>query len=256
MLASDLIKSRTGAAAAYSVYFAKTSAKQESKNLVNAIASFKMRNKRDPTSIEMHRLKKFLKIEKETSVIEFKLSQREQKYERQQTEPRERKESVLMHSKVLVTPVKKKKFAARYNVYFEDDEVDQEKNERMAIKWFKRFNNRQPTKLESAGIKQFIKSEKTQLTELEYDVPIADDCKQTELDDAILKKLKTDCVVKKKLSTKYTLNFDDKQERQNGDEKQANKWFKRFNNRDPTQFEQENIKQFIKADKTDTIDID
>eukprot|EP01083_Nonionella_stella_P158447 515792_1 len=96
-------------------------------------------------------------------------------------------------SKVLVTPVKKKKTAARYNVYFENDAADKEHNEKLALKCFNRFNNREPTQLELAAIQQFIKSDQ-QLTEVEYNLPLEDDTDSTSK-NAILRTLKTNSVV-------------------------------------------------------------
>lgn len=266
MLSTAPVRSRTGISSAHKVYFDKSTAKKEAKNLSKAIESFKMRNRREPNALELNRLKQFLSVDKDTSLIEFELSVvagRRTRDEREQKSAFSSKKALsTTPSKVLVTPVKKKKTAARYNVYFEDDKekLDQIRNEKLAIKWFKRFNSREPTKLELAGIKQFTNSDKSELTEMEYEVPVEvdeeDEAKQTELDDEVLKRVKTDSVVQKRASTKYTLNFDDKEERQNGDERQAIRWFKRFNNREPTESEQKKIKQFVKSDRTDVIDLD
>eukprot|EP01083_Nonionella_stella_P173401 597999_1 len=260
MLATQPVKSKTGASAAYNVYFSKSNAKRAKKNLSAAIASFKMRNDREPNTFEVHRLKQFLSTENETSVVQFKLSvvsddsDNEEKEAVEKSKSKSKSKVTMTPSKVLVTPVKKKKTAARYNVYFENDAADKERNEKLALKWFNRFNNREPTQLELAAIQQFIKADQ-QLTEVEYNVPLEVDS-DSSAKKAVLRKLKTDSVVQKKDSTKYTLNFDDKQEREHGDDSQAMKWFKRFNNRDPTQEEKEKIKQFIKTDNPDTIDID
>eukprot|EP01084_Bolivina_argentea_P097391 175073_1 len=145
-----------------------------------------------------------------------------------------------------------------------DDEFDVTKNEKIAIKWFSRFNNRKPTKEEQENIKQFVKADKSGLTVCNFNVAINDDdCKDTEEDDKMFKmKMKKKSIVKKNNSTKYTLNFDGDNEKEDGDTKQATKWFKRFNNRNPTKDEQEKIKSFIKDDQdtitsvVDTIDVD
>jgi len=289
MLTTPSVKSRLGKSERYDVYFCKFSQKRKARNLERAIATFKLRNKREPNLLEINHIKEFISTKDKTNLIQFKLSivsdsDNEEDLNEEKSELLKGNNGGLVTtnkgpttpSKVLVTPVKKKKSAARYNVYFDDKQKNSSKNEKMAIKWFKRFNNREPTELELGGIKQFIAADKSQLTECEYEVPVSfvnknknklskdnmddhenDDRKETEEDDlTFLKKMKQDSVVKKDKSTKYTLNFDDEQERENGDEKQALKWFKRFNNRNPTTTEVEKIKAFIKADNDNTVDID
>eukprot|EP00484_Ammonia_sp_Unknown_P018929 CAMPEP_0197027222 /NCGR_PEP_ID=MMETSP1384-20130603/7176_1 /TAXON_ID=29189 /ORGANISM="Ammonia sp." /LENGTH=766 /DNA_ID=CAMNT_0042456035 /DNA_START=115 /DNA_END=2412 /DNA_ORIENTATION=+ len=263
MLKSRETHSRSGNATAYNVYFSQTHPKRDAINLRKAIRSFKMRNKREPSNTEMQRLKQFMTVDRDTSLIEFQLSvisDGDMESKADNAIQRRRAKVMTTPTKVLVTPVNKKKTAARYNVYFEENKskLDQTRNERMAIKWFKRFNNREPNKLELAGIKQFTNSDKAELTEVEYEVPVdRDDEKETEFDDEVQTKVKSDSVVEKKSSTKYTLNFDDDSARENGDERQALRWFKRFNNRQPTKAEQHKIQQFVRSDRAqpaDTID--
>merc|ERR1712154_581486 len=117
----------------------------------------------------------------------------------------------------------------------------QNRNNKLAIKWFKRFNDRNPTEKELDGIQQFINADKSGLTECEYNVPIDSDDN------------------KKNKSTKYTLNFNyDQNAGQSGNEKQAIKWFKVFNNRNPTDYEIKQIQQFVQTDNEQEaiIDID
>eukprot|EP00487_Bulimina_marginata_P009347 TRINITY_DN3745_c0_g1_i1.p1 TRINITY_DN3745_c0_g1~~TRINITY_DN3745_c0_g1_i1.p1 ORF type:complete len:155 (-),score=22.72 TRINITY_DN3745_c0_g1_i1:618-1082(-) len=146
MLTTQRIKSRTGVSEKYDVYFCKFDRKREEKNLLKAVKSFKMRNKREPTNLEVMRLKGFLATNfEQTSLVQFKLSvvsdsDDDDKEEQKEEVVSEKQQKIkTTPSKVLVTPVKKKKSAARYNVYFDDKNND--KNEKSAIKWVERFNN-------------------------------------------------------------------------------------------------------------------
>eukprot|EP01083_Nonionella_stella_P201312 736546_1 len=77
MVKTRIIKSRTGISETYNVYFDecdKNKKEKNEKNLLAAIESFKMRNKREPTQLEVFKLKKFLSINKNTKSINFRLS--------------------------------------------------------------------------------------------------------------------------------------------------------------------------------------
>merc|ERR1712200_94137 len=133
-------------------------------------------------------------------------------------------------SKVLVSPLMEKKTAKRFNVYFEKSKYSQKETEEIAIKWFNRFNKREPAEEELSRIRSFIEKD-ADLEEQEFMVGAK------------------------------TLNFediddDDDEKREDGDEEQAIKWFKRFNNREPSKEECHQIKQFVKADEDEMIDIE
>merc|ERR1712154_608885 len=126
----------------------------------------------------------------------------------------------------------------------------QNRNNKLAIKWFKRFNDRNPTEKELDGIQQFVNADKSELTECEYNIPIDQD-DDVKGNDDYYRKYKTDkfTINKKNKSMKYTLNFKyDESAQQSGNEKQAIKWFKVFNNRNPTDYEIKQIKQFVQTD--------
>merc|ERR1711997_732107 len=268
MFKTKRTKSKRGNAESYDVFFCKYNKEKEKENLLKAIDSFKIRNRREPNKLEIYSLKQFITTSnKETSSIQFKLSQvdddsdneydQEEKAEILETEKfRTTKPKQTTPSKVLVTPIKKKKSAARYNVYFNNNnKLNENRNNKLAIKWFKRFNDRNPTEKELDGIQQFINADKSGLTECEYNVPI--DCDDNKESD----NYKTDKFVvnKKNKSTKYTLNFNyDQNAGQSGNEKQAIKWFKVFNNRNPTDYEIKQIQQFVQTDNEQDaiIDID
>merc|ERR1711902_388451 len=242
---------------AYDVYFSNFDKETERKNLLKAIDSFKMRNRRSPSSEEIEGIKAFLATNKDTNLVQFKLSV----ISDSDSEQKEEKAAVARKAeKLLVTPVKKKKSAARFNVYFADKEsAEINRNKETALKWFERFANRKPSKMEMSGIEQFIKTDSAELIECEFEVKpfdtdalYDDDSKEDVMDDRSLR-MKTSKAVKKKTSTKYMLDFADGQ---SGDHEQALKWFQRFNGREANQEEQEKISQFIKADNEETIDID
>merc|ERR1711997_837882 len=173
MLKTKSIKTKSGNAESYDVYFAKYDKEQEKENLVKAIDSFKIRNRREPNKLELFSLQQFITTSnKDTSLIQFKLSQVDNGDDSDNNEyDEEEKEEILATkskqttpSKVLVTPIKKKKSAARYNVYFNDENKSkQNRNKKLAIKWFKRFNDRNPTEQELNGIQQFVNADKSEL---------------------------------------------------------------------------------------------
>merc|ERR1711902_472277 len=98
-------KSKKGKYEAYDILFSNFDQKTERKNLLKAIESFKMRNRRSPTSAEVEGIEAFLSTNKDTSLVQFKLSVISD-------EDDEVKESEKKNEKLLVTPVKKKKDAA------------------------------------------------------------------------------------------------------------------------------------------------
>merc|ERR1711902_369985 len=67
-------KSKKGKYEAYDILFSNFDQKTERKNLVKAIESFKMRNRRSPTSEEVEGIEAFLSTNKDTSLVQFKLS--------------------------------------------------------------------------------------------------------------------------------------------------------------------------------------
>merc|ERR1712025_1189050 len=122
------------------------------------------------------------------------------------------------------------------------------------------MGNRKPTKLEMSGIESFIQTDKSELIECEFEVSAFDLSKadnesvfDEESEEERSLKMKTSKAVKKKTSTKYTLDFADKSMRESGDAKQALKWFERFNSRPANKEERARIAQFVKADKNEEI---
>merc|ERR1712154_495013 len=116
MLKTKSVKTKSGNAESYDVYFAKYDKEKEKENLLKAIDSFKIRNRREPNKLEIYSLKQFITTSnKETSLIQFKLSQVDGDSDNEYDE--EEKDAVLEEkefrttkpkqttpSKVLVTP--------------------------------------------------------------------------------------------------------------------------------------------------------
>merc|ERR1712154_288412 len=201
---------------------------------------------------EVDAIANFLSTDKKTNLVKFKLSVISDSDASNENETEQEAKEEKKAEKVLVTPVKKKKSAARFNVYF-DDKVDKQP----AFKWFERFHGRKPSQLEQAGIEQFIKTDKSELVECEFEVNSYDESKYDDdrKESEQLMKMTTSKAIKGKTFTAYALDFAE-HSRESGDAKQALKWFQRFNGRMPTKEEQAAISNFVKADNEETIDID
>merc|ERR1712154_393284 len=200
---------------------------------------------------EVDAIANFLSTDKKTNLVKFKLSVISDSDASNENETEQEAKEEKKAEKVLVTPVKKKKSAARFNVYF-DDKVDKE-----SFKWFERFHGRKPSQLEQAGIEQFIRTDKSELVECEFEVNSYDESKYDDdrKESEQLVKMTTSKAIKGKTFTAYALDFAE-HSRESGDAKQALKWFQRFNGRMPTKEEQAAISNFVKADNEETIDID
>merc|ERR1712130_586727 len=92
-------KSKYGKSETYDIYFGDHLSKEAAaKNLKSAMASFKMRNKSEPNAFEIYGIEKFLTTKKETTLIQFKLSQ-------QQNEKKKRVRQCIMY--ILMISVKR-----------------------------------------------------------------------------------------------------------------------------------------------------
>merc|ERR1712130_144373 len=99
-------KAKKGKYEAYDVYFSNFDKETENKNLLKEIDSFKMRNRRCPSNEEIDGIKLFLATNKNTNLVQFKLSVISDSdghgFEEEKSEKKK-------NEKLLVTPVKKKK---------------------------------------------------------------------------------------------------------------------------------------------------
>jgi len=242
VIQTPIITSKHGGVVSWTVYFGQSNGDMDS-----AVSSFERVYHREPTSLELHHLRSFMTGQ---TASDGRSEETATLRELRPSSP----------SKVLVSPVTEKKTAKRFNVYLEDSKLSQEETEGIAIKWFKRFNKREPTDEDLDKIRAFIQKD-ADLQEQEFMVPAQalkfedeeddDDMKQSELPT-----LSTTKGLVKDGATGYTLNFDDDEKRENGDEEQAIQWFKRFNNREPSKEESQRIKQFVQVDADDMIDIE
>merc|ERR1711951_197278 len=240
VMTTPAITSKLGGAVSWKILFGSTGG-----DLDGALEAFKATYGHPPSILELKHLQLFLSgqsVESESAST--------------------KSTETATPSKVLVSPLTEKKTAKRFNVYFEKSKYSQKEAEEIAIKWFNRFNKREPAEEELSKIRSFIEKD-ADLEEQEFmvggktlnfqDIDADDDLKEMESPIAST----TTGVVTKESATKYTLNFDDDEKREDGDEQQAIKWFKRFNNREPSKEESHQIKQFVKADDDDNmIDIE
>jgi hypothetical protein len=237
MTRSAVKASKSGGGASWNVDFNESGG-----SLKNAKRAFERMHNREPTSFEQEQIRSFLAM---TNGLGNGLEEQQS----ESTKPRS-------PSKVLVSPVVAKKTAKRFNVYLEDSKFSQKESEQIAMKWFNRFNGRDPSKEETEQIHAFIQKE-ADLKEQQFLVPVQsldfdrvrhDDAKE-ETESATPARSTTKALVTKKGATGYTLKFDDDEEQQNGDEEEAIKWFKRFNGREPDSEEVQNIQQCMKSDQ-------
>merc|ERR1719249_349158 len=241
VITTPAITSKLGGAVSWKIFFGSTRG-----DLDGALEAFKATYGHPPSILELKHLQLFLSgqsVESESAST--------------------KSTETATPSKVLVSPLTEKKTAKRFNVYFEKSKYSEKETEEIAIKWFNRFNKREPSEEDLSQIRSFIEKD-ADLEEQEFmvsakalnfeDVEVDDDLKETEAPIAS----STSGVVKKETATKYTLTFDDDEKREDGDEERAIKWFKRFNNREPSKEESQQIKQFVKADEdeNDMIDIE
>jgi len=240
VVTSQIVESTKGGGAAWTIVEgADISSRRATRNLEKAVAGFKTRNSREPTSAELEDIKKFM-------TASLAMDNEEEKVSRSP-------------SKVLVTPVKRKENSVRLNVYLEGNRYSEEESEKLALQCFKKFNKRDPSEEELTKIRAFVKAD-TDLKEQVYlvsakgtDDAVLDD--EKEMDIPI--QSATTGMVTKKAATGYLLDFEEETKRVYGDEKMATKWFKRFNNRDPDEEELEQLKQFVQAKEEEAmIDID
>jgi len=235
MLKSPMLTSQRGGGASWTVYFDEARG-----SLKKAKRAFLKMNNREPTTFELQQLRSFLAVPKELDMDGDNDDDTDLEQKGARTP-----------SKVLVSPVQDKKTAKRFNVYLEDSKLSQKETEQIAVKWFNRFNKREPSKEELAKIQAFI-SKDADLMEQEFLVPVkslnfdAADDDEKDVDPSAYVKSTTKAVTKKKTATGYTLNFED--DEKDGDEEEAIQWFKRFNHREPSKEERQQIQQFMKAD--------
>jgi len=318
VLNTPMVTSKKGGGVSWNMYFNESDLNEEAEksNLVQTVEGFKMMNGREPTQVEVYKMKQFLSVPNElmdgeeeiagTSILlksqkvsrgggvswtvyfdettgSLKMAERSflkmhgQKPTASELEqirafltmskPEEvdsdsadeqdsEQNSKRTPSKVLVSPVQEKKTAKRFNVYLEDTKLSQKETEQIAVKWFNRFNKREPTKEELSKIQAFIAKD-ADLKEQEFLVPVKalnfddvdGDDDEKDIEPTATLKSSTKAVTTKKTATGYTLNFDDDAKDQDGDEEEAIKWFKRFNNREPAEDERQQIAQFMKSDE-------
>lgn len=241
MLNTPMVRSRKGNGLTWNVYFDENdlSRQSESSNLKRAMQGFKVRNHREANISECKRMAEFLAVPNQ-------LVNEEEIHIRAPVDIATKR----TEGTVFVSELTDKPASRGYNIYWNRN---QQGNVDAAIRLFQKSNNREPGAIEVSKIKAFMKV-RSGLSEQSFVVSE----EQTFLfdDDTMEIKVRPKAVVTKKAATGYTLNFDDDEKREQGDEEQAIKWFKRFNKREPSAEESQQIKQFMKADEEEMIDIE
>jgi len=115
-----------------------------------AIRCFKKFNKRDPNEEELAKIKSFVKTDNDLIEQTYLVMDKEGSV-------------VLDDEKEMDIPIESatknivsKKSATGYLLDFEDEAMREHGDEKMATKWFKRFNHREPDQEEIEQIKQFV----------------------------------------------------------------------------------------------------
>lgn len=115
-----------------------------------AIRCFKKFNKRDPNEEELAKIKSFVKTDNDLIEQTYLVMGKEGSV-------------VLDDEKEMDIPIESatknmvsKKSATGYLLDFEDEAMREHGDEKMATKWFKRFNHREPDQEEIEQIKQFV----------------------------------------------------------------------------------------------------
>jgi len=213
----------------------------ESSKLVKTLEGFKMMNRREPTPLEVRKMKMFLSVPNDLVDDEDAM----------------KTELAMMRTGG----------GASWSLYYDESGSTQSSSGSLekAIKSFVQFHERQPTNSELQQIRSFLSLkhfEAENKTKIETKMVMTQQSGCSELkesDDGMMVidsrsdstklELVTKKVVTKKAATGYTLNFEDDEKRDVGDEEEAMKWFKRFNHREPSNEEKQQIKQFVKGDQ-------
>jgi len=236
MLNTPMVQSKGGNGLSWNVYFDEDdlSRQAESSNLKRAMQGFKVRNHREANIAECKRMAAFLQVPSEL-------------VDEQDIQKPVAIATTRTRSKVFVSAVTRKQTSRAFSVYLNSDRRG---NVDSAIHSFQRSNGRKPDSVEVSKIKAFLKME----SDLSEQAFVLSAQQPLVFSDEI--GAGTSGVVTKKTATGYTLNFEDDEKRDRGDEDEALKWFKRFNKREPSAEESQQIKQFIKADEEEMVDIE
>merc|ERR1719419_1267815 len=216
MLNTPMVQSKSGDAVSWNVYFNEEDLNRpaESKNLKRAIEGFKRRNRKEPSLSQLKQMATFLAVPNEVCDEEDFI------------EPATIA-TARVNSKVFVSDTIDKKTASSFSVYLETKKQGLEEG---AIRCFRRINGRDPAPEELTNLKEFVRTEQ-QLTEKAFFVAPQQPLFFISHSDS-----------GRRAAMSYTLNFE---QREQGDEESALKWFKRFNKREPDEAESLQIRHFL-----------
>ena len=159
MLNTPISESQKGGGASWEVYFNEQDLSQQSESikLQKAVESFKMRNQRVPTILDLKNMTEFLSVPNEVYDEETNNT----------TDDSEAEETIT----VLVSAVKETTTSKAFTVYFEDSKLSQEETEKIAVKMFQTVNKQEAAEEDLVRIRTFIGKE-ADLKEQEFLVPV------------------------------------------------------------------------------------
>jgi len=222
MLTTEVVTTKNGGSVSWNMYFDESELNDDAanSNLVKTMEGFKLMNGREPTRVEINKMKLFLSVPSEV-VDEMD------------------GDAVNVITSKMVKSMKGS--AASWNVYFDEEELSASKlnkNVKNAVEAFQSRNGRRPNSLERKQIQQFVSVPQLQAANEGED----------KLSRSPSKVLVTPVKTKKNSSKRFDLYLENQRYSQQESEILAVQCFKKFNKRDPTEEELNKIREFIKTD--------
>jgi len=223
MLTTEVVTAQSGRGVSWNMYFDESELNEDAanSNLVKTVEGFKSMNGREPTCLELNRMKLFLSVPSEVC-----------------DEMEDDAVNVITSQMVQSTKGK----AASWNVYFDHEELSASKvtqNLKNAVHAFQARNGRRPNSSERERIQQFVSVPQ----------PVNDDG-DDKLSRSSSKVLVTSVRTKKNSAKRFNLYLEDRRYSQKESEILAVRCFKKFNKREPTEEELNKIRDFVKTDAT------
>jgi len=282
LLNTPMVSSKRGGAVSFSVYFdeRELSEEAESSNLVKTASAFEMMHQRPPTTIELQRIRQFLSVPNElvdeeghfllntpmasskrgggvTFSVYFDESELSEEAKSSNLVKTVDLFKKMWHREPTQSELNRMKNFLSVPCDLEDElqrtptlESSSLTSSRGGSSWsiqldesngslngakraFSAIYGRDPSTSELDHLRSFLS-------------------KNADSDSSENASTSTKKVVTKDNAVGYTLNFDDNEAGDHdGDEEVAVQWFKRFNNRDPSESERKDIQQFMKANRGD-----
>merc|ERR1719310_646339 len=210
VLNTPMVTAKSGGGVSWNMYFNEGDLNEEAENskLVKTLEGFKMMNQREPTPLELRKMKMFLSVPNDLVDDEDAMS------------------TELTTSKT--------GGGASWSVYYDETSGSLEN----AVKSFVQFHQRQPSHSELQQIRSFLSLPNTEKVEEET----------TELKAQCPSKVLVSPVAEKKAAKRFNVYLEDSKLSQKETEEIAVKWFERFNKRKPSEQDLQQIRSFIAKD--------